>query len=129
MEVREKRVIMGADDALAELSYLGSKKVEHFGIMCLDGANRLLSKTVLFKGGYTSSTVDIRCMLYYAIMHRACAVIVFHNHPSGSTSPSKEDLKTTKRIKEAFDLCGMQVLDHIIVTKGDYYSFLENGAF
>lgn len=126
MEIKQKVLVKEPYDVLPILNTYRNRSVEHFGIICLDGAHQVISKTVLFKGGYNKTIVDQRVCLYYAIKHRASAVIVWHNHPSGVAEPSDEDIKVTADLKKAFEICGMQVLDHIIMAKYMYYSFLEH---
>lgn len=126
MEV-QSALVRESSDVIPLLEPYRNKSVEHFGIICLDGAHHVIGKAVLFKGGYTSSVVDPRVCLYYAIKRRSVAVIVWHNHPSGNPEPSDFDLETTKRLGEAFKVCGMQLLDHVIVSKYQYCSFLEKG--
>jgi len=128
MKVQEKKIISNPSDTVPEIRYFGRRTVEHFGLICLDGGHHIVGKTTLFKGGYSSTTVDVRVLLYYAIKHRACAVIIWHNHPSGETSPSKLDIETTNKVKQAFEICGMQLLDHIIIGRDDYFSFVEHNA-
>ena len=123
----KQSLILGSPrDCLSCIAKYKNKTVEHFGMILLDGANNVIKTKVCFIGGYTSSTVDVRVLLFEAIKNRAVRVIFFHNHPSGNSSPSEEDKKVTKNLVKAFDLCGMQALDHIIVGKYSYYSFLEN---
>lgn len=125
MEIKQPILVKEPFDVIPILDRYRCKSVEHFGIICLDGAHQVIGKTVLFKGGYTCTTVDPRVCLYYAIKKRSVAVIVWHNHPSGNPEPSDEDLNVTRNLCEAFKVCGMQVLDHVIVAKYQYYSFLE----
>ena len=127
MEIKQPTLIKEPFDVIPILDRYRCKSVEHFGIICLDGAHQVIGKAVLFKGGYTCTTVDPRVCLYYAIKKRSVAVIVWHNHPSGNPEPSKEDEDLTKKLSEAFKVCGMKVLDHIVVAKYQYYSFLEKG--
>lgn len=118
------RQINNPSDAIPLLLKYAKSKVENFGVILLDANLNVIKVKRLFIGGYTSSTVDIRVLLYEAIKNRSIAVILFHNHPSGNTSPSKNDIETTKNIKKALNICAIQLLDHVIVTeKQGYYSF------
>ena len=108
------------------LNGLQTKKRENFGVICLDSAHNLITKKVLYVGTCNRSLVSTREILYYALKKDSCAIIVFHNHPSGDTYPSEVDVKTTKALKDACDVIGIQLLDHVIVGKWNYYSFLEN---
>lgn len=104
---------------------IGNKKWEHFGVILLDSNHEVIKSKVLFTGGLTSTTVDARVVFYTAIKNLAAGIIVYHNHPSGNCQPSKYDLETTKILKEGAKLLGMQLLDHVIVGKGNYLSFME----
>lgn len=124
---KEKITVGCPVDLIGLLTPYARKKVEHFGIICLDGAHQLIKVKSLFTGGYTSSTVDIRVLLFEAIKCRSVSVIIFHNHPSGNTTPSSQDKNTTEEIEKALAICGMNLLDSIIIGKYDYFSFVLSG--
>jgi DNA repair protein RadC len=100
---------------------------EHFVVINLDGANQISSYTVATTGLTNSSQIHSREVFKTAILSNATSIIVSHNHPSGNLNPSKEDDEVTKRLKEAGELLGIKVLDHVIVTDEHYYSFNEQG--
>ena len=104
---------------------IANKKWEHFGVILLNGNHEIIKNKVLFVGGLSAATVDLRVVFYTAIKNLASGIIVYHNHPSGNCEPSKQDLETTKRLKDAGKLLGIQLLDHVIVGKGNYMSFME----
>ncbi len=104
---------------------IANKKWEHFGVILLNSNHEVIKNKVLFTGGLTATTVDTRVVFYTAIKNLAEGIIVYLNHPSGNVQPSEEDLKTTKILKEGAELLGMQLLDHVIVGKGNYLSFME----
>lgn len=118
----ESPVISCTDDAVAQLSAIRDKKQEHFVVLTLDGANRLISNTTIFQGTLNQSLVHPREIFAKALEDRAASIIVAHNHPSGTAQPSAEDLETTAKLKEAGELLGIKVLEHIIVTKFDHLS-------
>lgn len=91
-------------------------------LLTLDGANRLISNTTIFQGTLNQSLVHPREIFAKALEDRAASIIVAHNHPSGTAQPSAEDLETTAKLKEAGELLGIKVLEHIIVTKFDHLS-------
>lgn len=126
--MEEKKVIQKPSDCLDLLKGLLKKKQEHFGVILLDGAHQVITKRDLFKGGFNKSVVDKKVVFHTACkVAGACAVILYHNHPSGHVVPSKEDIETTLDLNEGFNLLGFQLLDHIIVGGNyNYYSFLEN---
>lgn len=114
--------IESAEAAVEQLGYLRDKKQECFVVLTLDGANRLIDNTVVFQGTLTQSLVHPREIFAKAIEDRAAKIIVAHNHPSGNLEPSLEDIEVTEKLKEAGRLMGIEVLDHIIVSKGGYRS-------
>ena len=100
---------------------------EEVKILLLNRANKVLGIYALSKGGLSSSVVDIRIILSIALKALASSIILIHNHPSGNLKPSKSDLDITKKLKSACELLDIVLLDHLIVTKGDYFSFADDG--
>ncbi|USL95061.1 DNA repair protein RadC [Riemerella anatipestifer] len=101
---------------------------EEFWVIFLNQSNKVLQKKPLSKGGISGTVVDVRLMFKMALEHYATAIIVVHNHPSGSISPSEQDLEITKKIKEAGALLDIRLLDHIIIAKNKYFSFADEGV-
>ena len=99
---------------------------EHMIVLFLDTGNRISGFKVLFSGGQRSSTVEPSIVFRAALLYGAVAIILAHNHPSGSITPSPSDLETTKRLKEVGEIIGISVLDHIIIGDG-YTSMLDSG--
>ena len=97
--------------------------------MCasINGANEILNIRVVSIGLIDRSPVHPREVFADALVDRAAAIIVAHNHPSGSVSPSQSDVNITAQLKQAGDILGIQLLDHIIFSRSDYFSFLEAG--
>lgn len=118
----ERPVISNTDDAIDQLKNIRDKKQENFVVLTLDGANRLISNTIVFQGTLNQSLIHPREIFAQAIEDRAASIIVAHNHPSGNVEPSAEDIEVTAKLKEIGDLLGIRVLEHIIVTKGLYTS-------
>ena len=94
--------------------------------MHLDGKNRISCFDRVSVGSLNQSIVQMRELFKTACLSSAAAILVVHNHPSGDPSPSSEDLSITRRIKEAGDLLGIKLLDHIIIGES-YISFVERG--
>jgi DNA repair protein RadC len=115
-------VIANTDDAAHQLGNIRDKKQEYFVVLTLDGANRLISNTIVFQGTLNQSLIHPREIFAKAIEDRAANIIVAHNHPSGSVEPSTEDIEVTSKLKEAGRLLGINVLEHIIVSKTEYRS-------
>jgi len=106
---------------------LGSKPHEAFAVLFLDVKNRLIACEELFRGTLTRTSVHAREIVKAALAHNAAGVILSHNHPSGNCEPSAADQGLTKMLKEALELVDVRVLDHVVVTARDAYSFAENG--
>ena len=104
------------DDVLPLLADIRHKKQEHFVVITLDGAQRLIEKRLITIGTLNSSLVHPREVFADAITDRAAAIVVAHNHPGGSLHPSGPDLVVTRRLRAAGELLGIKLLDHIIVT-------------
>ncbi len=102
-------------------------KKEMFHCALLDSKNKVLRNDVVSVGTLTASLVHPRDTFKSAIRESAAAVIFVHNHPSGDTKPSQEDILLTRRLVQAGDILGIRVLDHIIVGDGDHFSFRDNG--
>ena len=103
-------------------------KQECFYVACLDQKNRLLADESVSTGSLTEALVHPREVLNAAIRNRAAAIAVVHNHPSGDPTPSRPDRQLTRRLKEAADLVGIRMVDHVIVGDGRYFSFAESGT-
>ncbi len=113
----EQPIIDSPEKAVEQLSDIRNKKQEHFVVMTLDGANRLIAKRTITIGTLTASLVHPREVFADAITDRAASIIVAHNHPSGSLTASSADLEVTIRLKQSADLLGISLIDHIIVTR------------
>jgi DNA repair protein RadC len=106
---------------------LGREKKEHFLILALDSRNNLIKITNVSVGTLDANLVHPREVFKEAILAHSAQVILVHNHPSGDFQPSEEDLEITKRLVEAGKILGIEVLDHIIITKEGFFSFKEKG--
>lgn len=125
-EVTERPIIDTPEKAAEQLKDIRDKKQEHFVVMTLDGANRLIAKRTVTIGTLTSSLVHPREVFADAITDRAASIIVAHNHPSGNLEPSKADLEVTARLKETGDLIGINLIDHLIITLKSFKSLVQN---
>lgn len=123
-EVSERPIIDSPEKAALQLGDIRDKKQEYFVCLTLDGANRLIAKRTITIGTLTSSLVHPREVFADAITDRAASIIVAHNHPSGATEPSVADQEVTNRLKESARLLGVQLNDHLIVTKDKYNSII-----
>jgi DNA repair protein RadC len=107
---------------------IGNKPFESFAVLFLDVKNQLIQSEELFRGSLTRTRVYPREVVKRALHHNAASIILAHNHPSGHTQPSSDDVTLTKELKTALALVDVQVLDHIIVTHNQAYSFAEHGV-
>lgn len=124
-EVPDRPVIDDIADIVARLDDIRSKKQEYFVCFSLDGANRLIQRRIVSVGILNASLVHPREVFADVITDRAAGIIVAHNHPSGTVTPSPEDIQTTRRLKQAAELLGIGFYDHIIVSADDYRSVLS----
>ena len=104
---------------------LGHKKQEHLVALYLNTQNQIIHQQTIFIGSATRSIAEPREILHYAIKHMATSLILVHNHPSGAVAPSRNDDHVTKLVKEACDLMGIVLLDHLIVSLSNYFSYRE----
>ena len=104
---------------------LGDKKQEHLVALYLNTQNQIIHQQTIFIGSATRSIAEPREILHYAIKHMATSLILVHNHPSGAVAPSRNDDHVTKLVKEACDLIGIVLLDHLIVSHSNYFSYRE----
>ncbi len=106
---------------------LGSLKKEEFHVLLLDAKNRKIKDVRISEGSLTSSLVHPREVFNPIIRESAAAVVLVHNHPSGDPTPSQEDLHITRRLRDVGDIMGIRVLDHLIIGRGKYVSFVDDG--
>ena len=102
--------------------------VEQFKVMLLNRANRVLGICTLTSGNVSGTIADPKQVFSVALITNSTYVILAHNHPSGSVTPSNADLILTARMKAAGDVLDLKVLDHMIVTTEGYYSFATEGT-
>jgi DNA repair protein RadC len=108
-------------------SFLMQETKEVFICLHLDGKNRIICMDLVSIGSLNQSIVHPREVFKTACLSNAAAVILMHQHPTGDPSPSSEDIAITRRLKEAGEIMGIKILDHIIVGDGEYLSFVERG--
>ena len=101
---------------------------ESFKIIMLNKANKVLGISIISNGGVSGTVVDPKRVFQTALKANACGLILCHNHPSGTTTPSEADIKITNKIKQAGIFLEISVLDHLIVTPESFYSFADEGT-
>ncbi len=125
-----KPVIKSPEDVIKVMKkHFKGKKKEHFWILSLDTRNRLINSKEVSVGSLDSTIVHPREVFKEAISASAASVIFVHNHPSGDPEPSEEDIKLTKRLVQAGDIIGIDVLDHIILGDRKYLSLKARNLF
>ena len=118
-------IVQSINDVILQVGYIREKTREHFVAIYLNARNELLFRKHIFIGTLNASLVHPREIFSEALRHNAASVILVHNHPSGDPEPSEDDLEITKRLIEAGKIMGIDVLDHIIITKTKVFSFKE----
>lgn len=126
---RSERITSSERLAQKMMLELGDRKQEHLIALYLDTQNRIIHQKTIFIGSVRRSIAEPREILHYACKYMATSLIVVHNHPSGSIEPSENDKQFTEKIKRCCQDLGVVFLDHLIVSKKQYYSFREETDF
>lgn len=116
-----------AADLLINRFGMRDEAQEVFYLVSLDSNLNVIGYQLISRGSMTATPVDIPLLLRSALLTGAKTFIISHNHPAGDAYPSREDLSVTGKIKEAFQLLGLQIADHIIISPESSYSFSEHG--
>lgn len=127
--IKQNKKITSASDVYDELKDYQDKQQEYFLTIYLDGANHICETRVITIGTLNRSLVHPREVFAPAIESRCASIIVAHNHPSGICEPSDEDLQITNRLKDSGKLLGIEVLDHVILSKNGFLSMRDEGIF
>lgn len=114
-------------DVMPLISHMSDRKQEHFICISLNGASEVIATRIVTVGLVNMTQVHPREVFADPITDRATGIIIAHNHPSGSLTPSRQDMEVTKLIKEAGEILGIRLVDHIIFNTKGYFSFLEEG--
>ncbi len=125
--IKSNRCITSAQEVYDELKSFSTKSQEYFLTITLDGASHIINTRTVFIGTLNQSLVHPREVFADAIADRAAGIIIAHNHPSGTLSASRADIQVTQRLKEVSKLVGIELLDHVILTKNGFYSFSDEG--
>lgn len=127
-KVEERPVIQNSMDVVNlmqnKIAYLDH---EELWVIYLNNSNKILDVVQINKGGISSTEVDVRIVLEKAVVMKSTQIILCHNHPSGSVRPSKADIQLTEKTRKAANILDVTLVDHIIIHKGKYYSFVEEG--
>jgi len=125
----KKRQISTPGDIYPLISHYAGRMQEHFLSVALNGAHEVLSVNVCSIGLVNRTLVHPREVFVEAVRQRATAILVAHNHPSGNLEPSVEDRDVTRRLRQAGDIIGIKVLDHLVFSEEGYFSMLEGNVF
>lgn len=105
---------------------IGDLSHEEFWVLYLNNANKIRFKDRLSSGGITGTVVDVRLILKKALELNAVGLVICHNHPSGNLSPSMSDKQLTQKVKQAGKTLDIKLLDHLIITEKEYFSFADH---
>ena len=108
-------------------TYYKGLKNEEFKIIYLSAKNTILFEETLFKGTVNEAKIYLRVIIEHIILCNAATIVIIHNHPGGTTQPSKEDILITEKIKMAINMINVHLLDHLIISDNEYYSFVGAG--
>lgn len=125
--IRSNKRITSAQEVYDELKSFSTKSQEHFLTITLDGASHIINTRTVFIGTLNQSLVHPREVFADAIADRAAGIIIAHNHPSGTLEASRADIAITQRLKEVSKLVGIELLDHVILSRHGFYSFSDEG--
>ncbi|AKF25772.1 hypothetical protein YH65_10525 [Sulfurovum lithotrophicum] len=125
--IHSHKRICSARDVYDELKQFSTKTQEYFLTITLDGASHIINTRTVFIGTLNQSIVHPREVFADAISDRAAGIIIAHNHPSGTLEASRADIQITQRLKEVSRLVGIELLDHVILSRQGYYSFSDEG--
>ena len=126
LQNKQSALLLSPKDVWEELKDIRDNKKEHFVIFFLDARNQEIKREVVSVGSLNANLVHPREVFEPAVRHLAAQVIIAHNHPSGDPSPSQEDLEMTKQLVDAGKLLGIEVKDHVIVSRTNFFSFKEH---
>jgi len=127
-EVIEKKKIKTSKDAFEYMQpVLDNKPFEEFWVIMLSRSNKIISRQIISSGSLSGSLADPKKIFKLALEKLAAALILAHNHPSGNLTPSESDKKITTKIVSAGSILDINVLDHVIIGDGEYFSFADEG--
>ena len=123
---KQSVLLLTPQDVWDQLKDIRDNKKEHFVIFFLDARNQEIKREIISVGSLNVNLVHPREVFEPAVRHLAAQVIIAHNHPAGDPSPSQEDSEITKQLVDAGKLLGIEVKDHVIVSKTSHFSFKEH---
>lgn len=137
LELGKRRKLQEVPERIAILSSLDINRLFHpllcdlayeeFWVLLLNQASRVIDKVRISRGGIDQTSADVRSILREALVQRATQIALIHNHPSGNPRPSTEDQRLTQLVQKGAQTMNIRLIDHVIVTDGQYYSFADEG--
>lgn len=125
LQNKQASLILSPKDVWEDLKDLRDNKKEHFVVFLLDARNQEIKREIISIGSLNANLVHPREVFEPAVKNLAAQIIIAHNHPSGNTEPSKEDLEITQKLIESGKILGIEIIDHIIVSQNKYFSFVS----
>ena len=125
----DRRSISSLQELRQQYSYLRSKQKEHLYAVYFDNDNTFIGDKLISLGQSVQTSVDVKDVVRTAVLTDASAVILVHNHPSSNCEPSSSDLKATEQVRTALETFGVQLLDHLIISRKGCDSFKAEGDF
>lgn len=127
-DIRERLSIVSSKDVY-ECFYplMCDLPTEECWLLLLNQASKIIDKVRVSTGGLSATAVDVRCILHEALLKRASAIALCHNHPSGNIHPSREDDRLTEQLRQACQIMNIRLVDHVILTDGCFYSYADEG--
>jgi len=126
LQNKKSQIYLTPKDVWNELKDIRDNKKEHFVIFFLDTRNQEIKREIISVGSLNANLVHPREVFEPAVRHLAAQIILAHNHPAGTPAPSQEDLEITKQLTNAGKILGIEIKDHVIVSKANFFSFKEH---
>jgi len=126
LQNKKSQIYLTPKDVWNELKDIRDNKKEHFIIFFLDARNQEIKREIISVGSLNANLVHPREVFEPAVRHLAAQIILAHNHPAGDPMPSKEDSEITKQLVDAGKLLGIEIKDHVIVSKTNFFSFADH---
>ena len=127
-DIRERLSIVSSKDVYGCFyPLMCDLPTEECWLLLLNQASKVIDKVRVSTGGLSATAVDVRCILHEALLKRASAIALCHNHPSGNIHPSREDDRLTEQLRQACQIMNIRLVDHVILTDGCFYSYADEG--
>lgn len=131
--IREKTepfniLIRSSRDVYDAFKFIADRTQESLYVVCLNVKNKVIGYSEIAKGTLNTCAIDMKELVRIPLLINAASVIILHNHPSGDTQPSQDDIAITHRIKDSLSLFGIRLVDHIVIGDDNYSSLLEKGV-